>query len=102
VKAFHLYRGFSRKTAYIGDVIRGSVKRKRPTCRIRKGARVHGVVMHANWYLHKNDGLSFKFFKNNFVVLKKRMTPKGPELFGPAVFCVKRRKFINTFSGILY
>jgi ribosomal protein L14 len=35
--------------------------------------------------LHKNDGSFIKFKCNNIILLKKRLTPRGKELFGPGV-----------------
>jgi ribosomal protein L14 len=97
-----LYKGFCRSTAYTGDFVRASVRRKKTTCRVRKGARIHGIIIRTNRYVLKRDGSSFKFFKNNITVLKKRMTPRGPENFGPAPFNIKRRKFINSFAGVIF
>ena len=101
VKTFHLYKGFSRKTAFIGDFVRASVKLARPR-KVRKRARIHGIVVRSKWGYLKRDGSSFKFFKNNITILKKRMTPRGVENFGPISFNIKRKKFLSSFSGIVF
>jgi len=36
---------------------------------------------------------------NNVVLLKKRMTPQGKEIFGPTLYNIKRKKFVSSFVG---
>ena len=40
-------------------------------------------------------------FTNNIVLFKKRTTPMGKEIYGPTIKDLKRKKFINTFPGII-
>lgn len=101
VKVFHLYRGFSRKTAYTGDFIKGSVRVTKPENWISKKTKVHGIVVRVNKEVYRNDGTSIRFFENNVVLLKKRLTPKGKELYGPVTKVIKKKKFINSFIGLI-
>lgn len=102
VKTFHLYKGSKRKTSYTGDFLRVSVKSRKPTSKVRCGWRLCGVVIRTTFYVHKRDGLSFKFFENNLTILKKRMTPLGPENSGSIPYSIKRKKFINSFPARIY
>lgn len=101
MKVFHLYRGFSRKTAYTGDFIKGSVKVTKPNNKIVKKTKVHGIVIRVNKEVFRNDRTVIKFFTNNIVLLKKRLTPRGKILYGPISKVIKRKKFINSFAGII-
>jgi ribosomal protein L14 len=51
--------------------------------------------------IYKLDGCFVKFFENNVVLLKKRLTPRGKELSGPIVSTIKRKKFAASFPGIV-
>jgi ribosomal protein L14 len=42
-----------------------------------------GVLIRLRKESLKNDGTTFQFNQNNLVLLKKRMTPRGKELYGP-------------------
>jgi len=49
----------------------------------------------------RKDGGWVKFFFNEGVVLKKRTTPFGNEVYGPTVLNVRRRKFLKSFPGVI-
>lgn len=101
VKSIHLYKGFNRKTSYCGDFLKVSVKKTKPINWKDKGKKFIAVVIRTKKENIKKDG-SFFFFKyNTCVVLKKRLTPLGKELYGPASSLVKRRKFLATFVGVI-
>ena len=101
VKVFHLYRGFNRKVAYTGDFIKCSVKKTRPENWLKKKIKTKGIVVRTKKEVFKRDGSFVKFFFNNAVLLKKRMTPQGKEIFGPTLYNIKRKKFVSSFVGII-
>lgn len=101
VKAIHLYKGFCRKTSYTGDFIRVSIKKTKPAMWKEKGARYSSLVTRVSKENFKLDGSSFFFKNNSCVVLKKRLSPLGKELFGPASGAVRRKKFLSAFAGVL-
>ena len=47
------------------------------------------------------DGGWVKFFLNEGVVVRKRATPFGNEVFGPTLLNVRRRKFLKSFPGVI-
>ena len=47
------------------------------------------------------DGTIIRFNYNSAVLLKKRLTPEGKEIFGPIVRNLKKKKFISSFSGLI-
>lgn len=101
MRVFHLYRGFSRKTAYTGDFIKASVRETKPDNWLVKKTKVHGIVVRTAKEVLRRDGSTIKFDYNSVVLLKKRLTPKGGELYGPIAKVIKRRKFNASFSGII-
>lgn len=101
VSVFHLYQGFNRKTAYCGNFVKVSVKRTRPENWLKVKSKVKGILVRTKKEVHKCDGSFIKFFENNVVLLKKRLTPRGKEIFGPIVSSIRRRKFKSSFPGII-
>lgn len=99
VNVFHLYYGYSRKTAYTGDFIKSSVRETKPDNWLLKKSKVKGIVIRTKKELIRFDGSFFKFKSNSVVLLKKRMTAYGSRLFGPIPLTIRRKKFVNSFPG---
>jgi large subunit ribosomal protein L14 len=101
VRVFHLYRGFNRKTGFTGDFFKCSVRLIKPDSFVKKKAKIRGFIVRTVKEIYRHDGSSVNFSINAGVLLKKRMTPKGSELFGPITKKVQKRKFINSFVGLI-
>jgi ribosomal protein L14 len=101
VKVFHLYRGGQRKVSHIGNFVKVSVILTKKENWLRRKSKVKGVLVRLKKQSIKHDKSWLLFKKNNVVLLKKRLTPRGKELLGPIDFRVKRKKFMQSFSGIL-
>lgn len=101
VRVFHLYKGFSRKTGFTGDFFKASVRHIKPESWIKKKTKVHGIIVRTCKEIYRCDGSSIKFNINSGVLLKKRLTPRGSELYGPVTKYVHRKKFISSFPGLI-
>lgn len=101
VKVFHLYTGFSRKTAYFGNFVKASVKNIKPGSLLLKKAKPKGLIIRTKYKINKNDGSFFKFNLNNVILLKKRTTSFGKRMFGPILKNIRRKKLVSSFSRIL-
>lgn len=101
VKVFHLYGGWHRKVSTVGDFIKGSVRDTKTDNKLKKKTKVAGIIVRTCKEKSKLDSSSMQFQENNVILLKKRMTPKGHEVFGPLLWVVRRRKFRTSFSKIL-
>ncbi len=101
VNTFHLYKGFNRKVSGIGDFIKVSVRSVRPNNWISKKSKLVGIIVKTKKETFKIDRSYVKFKFNSIVLLKKRLTPKGKELFGPTLTNLKRKKFMSTFAGVI-
>ena len=96
--AFHLYNGFNQKISYMGRFIKVVVKSTKPNNRLRKKSKVRSFIMRTRKIFKKLDSSTVLFFYNTSVLLKKRLSPRGKELFGPILYNIKRKKFINSLS----
>lgn len=101
VKTIHLYLGWNRKTAYLNNFVKTSVKSAKARNKLKKKMKPAGVLIRLRKESLKNDGTTFQFNQNNLVLLKKRMTPRGKELYGPITWKSKKKKFRSSFAGIL-
>jgi large subunit ribosomal protein L14 len=101
VRVFHLYGGGQRKVSYVGEFIKTSVIFTKSENWLKKKAKLNGVLIRLRKESYRADGSSIIFKKNQTVLLKKRLTPRGKELLGPVDANVKRRKFMSSFSGII-
>jgi ribosomal protein L14 len=101
VKTFHLYGGFYVKSLKSGGFIKISVRKTKPNNWVSKGSKSKAIIIYNSKELKKIDGSTYKLKYNSLVLLKKRLTPKGKEIFGPSVSNIRRKKFINSFVGVL-
>ena len=101
VKIFHIYNGFFHKQGKPGNFIKCSIKKTKPNNQIQLGFKTKGILINSRFLLKKKDGIKYCFKYNTIVLLKKRLTPRGRELYGVIPFLVKRKKFCNSFPGII-
>jgi len=101
VNTFHLYKGFSRKTAGFGNYIKVSVRKTKPENLLSKKSKRKAIVIRTKKFLSISDGTFVRFDYNSVVLLKKRLTPEGKEIFGPIVRNFKKKKFLSSFSGLI-
>ena len=99
VRTFHLYGGFFRRWAKIGTFVKTSVRRTKSRNFVKKKKKSITFNIRTCYNLKKFDGSSIRFKKNNCILLKRRMTPRGDFIYGPIPKIVNRRKFIASFPG---
>ena len=101
VNTFHLYKGFYRKHSNFGDFIKVSIRKTKPENFLTKKSKRKAIVIRTKKELTICDGTNVRFNYNSAVILKKRLTPEGKEIFGPIVRNLKKKKFISSFSGLI-
>jgi len=75
--------GSRKKTANIGDVIVGTVKKATPNGSVKKGEVVKAVVVRTKFGVRRKDGSYIKFDENACVIIQDNQNPKGTRIFGP-------------------
>jgi large subunit ribosomal protein L14 len=101
VNTFHLYKGFSRKSSTFGDYIKVSIRKVKPENPLQKKTKRKAIIIRTKKSLSVSDGSYITFDYNSVVILKKRLTPEGKEIFGPIVRSFKKKKFLSSFSGLI-
>ena len=90
--------GSKVKTANIGDVIVGTVKKATPGGAVKKGEVVKAVVVRTKFGLRRNDGSYIKFDENACILIKEDKTPVGTRVFGPVARELRDANYMKIVS----
>lgn len=101
VNTFHLYNGFNKKYSRFGEYIKVSIRKTKPDNTLVKKSKRKAILVRLKKELFIVDGSYVRFNYNSAVLLKKRLTPEGKEIFGPIVRNFKKKKFLSSFSGLI-
>lgn len=101
VRTFHLYGGFFKKFAVFGNFIKISVRQVKLNSLVLKKSKLKSIIILTKKLQKKNDSSNFRFKINSCILLKRRLTPVGKEIFGPAFSSINRKRFLYSFSGLL-
>jgi large subunit ribosomal protein L14 len=98
---FHLYKGFSRKVAHFGDFIKVSIRKTKPENVLTKKSKKKAIIVRTKKSIMLCDGSTIRYNYNSVIILKKRLTPEGKEIYGPITRNFKKKKFLSSFSGLI-
>jgi large subunit ribosomal protein L14 len=74
----------NNRSANIGSVVVGSVKKASPNGKVKKGQVVYGVIVRTKAKTQRKDGSSIKFSDNAIVLINKQSKePLATRVFGP-------------------
>jgi len=97
VMCIQVLGGSKRRVAYLGDVIKASVKKALPGGDVKPGDVVKGVVVRTRVATRREDGSYVRFDRNALVLLDNDNNPRGTRMFG-AVARELRVKFNKIIS----
>lgn len=97
VNTFHLYKGFSRKFSGFGDYIKVSVRKTKPENALSKKHKRKALIIRTKKNISLCDGTYVRFDYNSVILLKKRLTPEGKEIFGPIIRNFKKKNSYRHF-----
>lgn len=98
---FQLYKGSSRKISFQSDFVKVSVRITEPENWLKKKSKIVSIIIRTRQIVCRLDGSNIKFFSNEVVFLKKRLTPMGGEISGCILKTLRRKKFAASFAGII-
>ena len=81
----HIYGGFKRKIARLGDICRCVVKIANPNGMVKKSDQVLAVIVRTKKEFRRRDGSYIRFDDNAGVIIDNPQdkNPKGTRIFGP-------------------
>ncbi len=98
VMCIHVIGVGNRRTAEIGDVIVGSVKKALPGGELKPGDVVKGVVVRSKHALRREDGSYVRFDRNAIVLIDAERNPRGTRVFGAVARELREKNFMKIIS----
>jgi len=83
VQCIKVLGGSHRRYAYIGDVIRVSIKEIIPNGKVKKGDVYFALIVRTKKGVRRPDGSIIRFDSNAVVLLNTQKQPIGTRVFGP-------------------
>ena len=90
--------GSKVKTANIGDVVVGTVKKAIPNSNMKKGKVVKAVIVRSVEGVRRNDGSYIKFDDNACVIIRDDKTPIGTRVLGPVARELREKDYMKIVS----
>lgn len=97
VMCIQVLGGSKRRVAYLGDIIKASVKKAIPGGDVKPGDVVRGVIVRTRVATRREDGSYVRFDRNALVLIDNDDNPRGTRIFG-AVPREMRGKFSKIIS----
>lgn len=90
--------GSKRRYAYIGDVIKVTVKEAIPRGKVKKGEVLKAVIVRTKKGIRRQDGSTIRFDENAVVLLSAQLQPIGTRVFGPITRELRGENFMKIIS----
>ena len=90
--------GSKVKTANIGDVVVGTVKKAIPNSNMKKGKVVKAVIVRTKEGVRRADGSYIKFGDNACVLIREDKTPIGTRVLGPVARELREKDYMKIVS----
>lgn len=90
--------GSKVKSANIGDVVVGTVKKAIPNSNMKKGKVVKAVIVRSVQGVRRNDGSYIKFDDNACVIIKDDKSPVGTRVLGPVARELREADYMKIVS----
>lgn len=97
VMCIQVLGGSKRRVAYLGDIVKCSIKKALPGGDVKPGDVVKGVIVRTKVATRREDGSYVRFDSNALVILDADDNPRGTRIFG-AVPRELRAKFSKILS----
>lgn len=86
------------RTANIGDVVIGTVKKAIPNGTVGEGKVVKAVIVRTKSGVRREDGSYIKFDDNACVLIKEDKAPLGTRIFGPVARELRDKEYMKIVS----
>ena len=90
--------GSKVKTANIGDVVVGTVKKAIPNGTVKEGKVVKAVIVRTVQGVKRADGSYIKFDDNACVLIKDDKSPVGTRVLGPVARELREKDYMKIVS----
>jgi large subunit ribosomal protein L14 len=103
VMCIQVLGGTKRRVAYLGDIIRASVKKAIPGADVKAGDVVKGVIVRTKVTTRRDDGSYVRFDSNALVLIDQDNNPRGTRIFGavPRELRAKYNKILSLAAEVV-
>ena len=103
VMCIQVLGGNKRRVAYLGDIIKASVKKALPGGDVKPGDVITGVIVRTRVATRREDGSYVRFDRNALVLLDADGNPRGTRIFGavPRELRAKYNKIISLAAEVV-
>jgi large subunit ribosomal protein L14 len=103
VMCIQVLGGTKRRVAYLGDIIRASVKKAIPGAEVKAGDVVKGVIVRTKVTTRRDDGSYVRFDSNALVLIDQDNNPRGTRIFGavPRELRAKYNKILSLAAEVV-
>jgi large subunit ribosomal protein L14 len=98
VQCIKVLGGSKRRYAYVGDIIKVSVKETIPNSKIKKGSVMQAVIVRTAKEVRRPDGSYIRFDNNAAVLVNAQREPVGTRIFGPVARELRAKQFMKIVS----
>jgi len=98
IQCIKVLGGSHRRYAFVGDIIKVSVKEAIPKGKVKKGQVMNAVVVRTKKGVRRPDGSVIKFDGNAAVLLNATNQPIGTRIFGPVTRELRGEQFMKIIS----
>jgi|SRR3990167_781950 large subunit ribosomal protein L14 len=98
LKCIHIVGSTRKRFAYLGDLVRCSVKSATPGGMVKKGEIVDVVIVRTRKEFRRPDGSYIRFSENAGVIVKEKNEPVATRIFGPIARELRSRGFSKIIS----
>ena len=98
VQCIKVLGGSKRRYAYVGDIIKVSVKEAIPNSKIKQGSVTQAVIVRTRKEMRRADGSYIRFDNNAAVLVTLQNEPVGTRIFGPVARELRAKQFMKIVS----
>ena len=98
LKCIHIVGSTRKRFAYLGDLVKCSVKIAIPGGMVKKGEVVDVVVVRTKKEYRRPDGSYIRFGENAGVIVKEKNEPVATRIFGPIARELRSKGFSKIIS----
>lgn len=97
VKCFHVL-GQRKRYAYIGDIVKVSVKEAQPNGMVKHGQVCEALIVRTKHPVVRRDGSRLRFDNNAVVLIDGTKNPIGSRIFGPVARELREKNYMKVVS----
>jgi large subunit ribosomal protein L14 len=90
--------GQRKRYAYVGDVIKVSIKEAQPNGAVKKGQVHTALIVRTKHPLQRQDGSTLRFDNNAVVLIDANENPMGSRIFGPVARELREKNYMKIVS----